>query len=220
MEIYAAVLAGGTGKRFGTALPKQFQKWDGISLLRRSLLAFENHPAVSGIVVVAPEDFQGETLAECKGIHKLLGMVIGGETRTGSTRAALSALPPAGAVLIHDAARCMVSGDLISRVVDAMQKNRAVSCAVPVTDTIYRCDASGVLQEIPERSALFAAQTPQGFDLPLIREALRAPDAEATDDATLVLRYTREAVKIVPGDPANIKITMPDDLTFFSSKRK
>jgi 2-C-methyl-D-erythritol 4-phosphate cytidylyltransferase len=119
-------------------------------------------------------------------------------------------------VLIHDAARALVGTDVIDRVLAALENELAVLAAIPAADTIVAIDHNQQLTAIPDRSGMWQAQTPQGFRLEIIRQAHELARAEgfsgASDDCSLVLRYKLAQVATVLGDPANIKITYPQDL--------
>ncbi|MDR3072883.1 MAG: 2-C-methyl-D-erythritol 2,4-cyclodiphosphate synthase [Clostridiales Family XIII bacterium] len=150
-------------------------------------------------------------------------LTIGGAERTESVRNGLSSCSfESGIVLIHDAARPYVSGDVIDRVLDASYRYGVAIPVIPVSDTIYRTSfpenkqhGPHVLLDVPNRESLYSVQTPQGFDLFLIREAhLRAErqGVSFTDDGSLVQTMTDHSVTLVEGDPANIKITHAEDL--------
>jgi len=204
LKTYAAILAAGSGSRFGCdktqALLGRKPLW------RWSFDAYAAHPAVSGVVLVGSE----ANLASFGGVSALRA-VRGGATRQQSSLAALQALPPdAEAVLIHDAARPFVSSQLISRVFDAVSRSGAAAAAVPVVDTIKQVSESGIVTL--DRSRLVSMQTPQGAKVELLRRAHASSGAGATDDLALI-----EAIgvhpELVEGDPLNFKITTPDDLS-------
>lgn len=201
-EVWTIIVAGGGGSRFGG--PKQFVDLVGLSILERSV-----EPALSvsdGVVVVVPAGLEGEAAA-------IEGTVVvaGGESRSASVRAGLAAVPASSAViLIHDAARPLASTELFRRIVDAvLSGSAAVVPGVAVTDTIRRRTGGTV-----DRDAIVAVQTPQGFSADAIRNA-HASGEQATDDATLV-EQTGMAVTVIEGEPQNIKITTPQDLSIAS----
>src|SRR5205823_707637 len=140
-----------------------------------------------------------------------------GPDRTSSVRHGLAALPDrVGRVLVHDAARCLVPGDLVRRVAEAVPTWGAVVPGLPLADTVKQVDAAGTVVATPDRAWLRAVQTPQGFDRDLLERAHRTQQragspSEATDDAALVERLG-EPVHVVPGDPRALKITTADDL--------
>ncbi len=142
--------------------------------------------------------------------------IVGGDTRQESVSRGLAALPAdADGVLIHDGARCLVEPELLSRCAAAVNAGRAVIAATPVTDTIKQVDGGGTITATPERSSLWAAQTPQGFGVAQLREAHATASREGwevTDDAALFERLGL-AVQVLEAPASNIKLTTPFDLT-------
>jgi len=222
MRTVAVVLAGGSGERFGTPVPKQLLPLAGRPMIEHSVAAFEQAPAVDQIMVVmtAGHAEQVRALLGTGGYAKLGQVIGGGPTRTGSTRRAIAELGDAECdVLFHDAARPLVSQQTIAGCVAALADHAAVGVAVPTSDTIAVV-SDGVMTAIPRRDSLARCQTPQGFRLSVIRRAYELADADpafgelpATDDCGIVLRYLPElGVHVVPGSERNIKITYPRDL--------
>ena len=204
-DVWAIVVAGGVGSRFGDAVPKQFLDLGGLRVIDWALAAAA--AACDGVVAVLPGSHLDITL--------LPGTVAvaGGPSRSASVRAGLAAVPAdAGIVVVHDAARALATPELFGRVVAAVRAG--ADGAVPgvaVPDTIKRVDpADGYVVETLDRPALRAVQTPQAFSAPVLRAA-HADGGEATDDAALV-EAAGGRVVVVEGDPANLKITGPDDL--------
>jgi 2-C-methyl-D-erythritol 4-phosphate cytidylyltransferase len=222
MRTVAVVLAGGTGERFGTGLPKQLLPLAGRALIEHSVTAFEQAPGVDAVLVVMAAghaDLARDVLAG-DGYRKLIKVITGGRTRVESTRRAIAELGNAECdVLFHDAARPLVEQQVIADCVAALAEHRAVGVAVPSSDTIAVI-SDGVMAGMPRRDRLMRCQTPQGFRLSVIRKAheLAAADPHfgdlpATDDCGIVLRYLPEVrVRVVPGSERNIKITYPRDL--------
>lgn len=172
------------------------------------LLASES---VDEVVVIVPADLLDETRALLPVSPIPVRVVPGGAERTDSVRAGLDATPAATHVLVHDAARALTPPDLVSRVVEQLRSGSvAVVPALPVTDTIKSVDAAGAVTGTPDRSALRAIQTPQGFDAELLRAA-HATGVQATDDAGLV-ELLGAVVHTVPGAAMAFKITTPLDL--------
>lgn len=206
MTICALVVAAGRGTRAGGDLPKQWQRVAGRSVLAHTIAAFQAYPAVSIIALVLhPDDMEKAAGFRDAGIL----IAPGGADRAASVRAGLALLPQSGKVLIHDAARCCVSPQVIRDVIAALQDHPAAAPGLPVTDALWQGNA-GRVTGMQDREGLFAAQTPQGFDLPLIRTAHAAYDGPAADDVA-VARAAGHAVAITPGDADNIKITTPGD---------
>jgi 2-C-methyl-D-erythritol 4-phosphate cytidylyltransferase len=205
-SVWGVVVAGGAGTRFGG--PKQFFSLGGRTVAERSVTACR--AVCDRVVLVVPT---GHRLDAAYGAD---AVVEGGPTRAASVRAGLAALgPDASVVVVHDAARPLARPELFEAVVAALS-SAGVSgaiCAVPVSDTVKRVAPDGTRQvvvETLERRDLVAAQTPQAFLVAALRDAHRgAPDA--TDDAALVEALGRRVV-VVPGDPANLKLTTPADL--------
>ena len=222
MRTVAVVLAGGSGARFGTPVPKQLLPLAGRPMILHSVAAFEQAPTVDQILVVMAAGHAGQVraLLGAGGYAKLSNVIDGGATRTESTRCAIAELGDEECdVLFHDAARPLVSQQTIAGCVKALADHRAVGVAVPSSDTIAVV-SDGLMTAIPRRDSLARCQTPQGFRLSVIRRAYQLADADprfgelpATDDCGIVLRYLPElGVHVVPGSELNIKITYPRDL--------
>jgi len=196
----AIVVAAGGGHRFGA--PKQFSTLAGSRLVDRAVAAAG--AACDEVVVVLPPgvDWDGPPVAAA---------VAGGERRADSVRAGLAAVPGGcDVVVVHDAARPLAPPSLFTDVIAAVRggADGAVP-GVPVTDTVKRVDGGRVV-DTPPRDALVAVQTPQAFRADTLRAA-HAGGGEATDDAALV-EAAGGTVVVVPGDPANLKVTGSDDL--------
>jgi ribitol-5-phosphate 2-dehydrogenase (NADP+) / D-ribitol-5-phosphate cytidylyltransferase len=222
MHTVAVVLAGGSGERFGTHLPKQLLPLAGRALIEHSVTAFEQAPGVDAILVVMTAGHIGQLtdVLSGNGYRKLTKVIVGGRTRVESTWRAIEELGNTECdVLFHDAARPLVDQPVIAGCVAALAGHRAVGVAVPSSDTIAVV-SGGVIAGMPRRDSLVRCQTPQGFRLSVIRKAHelaaadpRFSDLPATDDCGIVLRYLpEEKVHIVPGSERNIKITYPRDL--------
>lgn len=194
--VWTVVVAGGRGSRFGAA--KQYVELAGRRVLDWSVAAART--VSDGVVVVVPADDRGGPVTGADAV------VAGGETRAASVRCGLDAVPAdATVVLVHDAARPAASPALFRTVVDAVRAGAAaVVPGVAVTDTLRRLDGGTV-----DRDELVAVQTPQGFRADVLRAA-HAAGGEATDDAGLV-EACGAAVEVVPGEPANRKLTHPAD---------
>jgi 2-C-methyl-D-erythritol 4-phosphate cytidylyltransferase len=204
-DVWAIVVAGGSGSRFGGTAPKQFLELGGLRLIDRALAAAG--AACGGVVAVLPAAHVGTTRAA--GVLA----VAGGPTRAASVRAGLKAVPADAAVIVvHDAARPLADPALFERVIAAVRAGADGAVpGVPVADTIKRVDPSdGLVLETLDRPALRAVQTPQAFSAGALRRA-HAGGADATDDAALV-EAAGGRVVVVEGDPVNLKVTGPDDL--------
>lgn len=220
----AVVLAGGTGTRFGGAVPKQFLPLEGREVIEHSIDTFCAHPAIDEVLAVVHPDWRVhmQELAGRRGWKRLGAILEGGDERWHSSWNAIRhclSLPAREAtnLLLHDAARPWVDADTISRVAEALVLHPAVAVAVPATDTLFRV-ADGRLVEVPPRADYWCAQTPQAFRLDLIadayRRALAEPGFSPTDDCGALLRFRPDVpIAIVAGSPENSKITHPVDLT-------
>ena len=208
------MLAGGTGIRMGR--PKQFIELLGRPALYHTLRAFEEAPGVGKIYVVGHRE-RVEYLTREAGIAKYAGCAEPGEARSLSTRSGLLLCEDAqeeAIVLIHDGSRCLVTPDLIGRVVGAARGGAdGVIPALPVSDTIKVAE-NGSVSETLDRGRLHAAQTPQAFRLGMLRRVYAAPEKvlrDATDDASLI-ENAGGRVAMVAGEKTNIKLTTPEDL--------
>ena len=220
MTITALIMAAGRGERAGQPGPKQYAALAGKAVLTRTIEAIASCKTIKDILCVIHDDDHALYEAAIKPLSpsvrkRLRKPVTGGPTRQNSVLAGLEALADTGCetVLIHDAARPFVKVKLIQTIIDAIPMNGAVIPAVPVTDTIKALDQLGFVTTTPDRKALRAAQTPQGFDYKLILGAHRAMiNHEMTDDASLI-ESLGGRVALVDGARDNIKLTTPEDFT-------
>ncbi|WP_067932214.1 2-C-methyl-D-erythritol 4-phosphate cytidylyltransferase [Alicyclobacillus kakegawensis] len=219
-KVFAVILASGTGQRMGAGVPKQFLPLAGRTILEHALDAFEASAHVDEMILVAHPDTEEQTqhILRRNRYSKLRRVVPGGETRQQSSKAGIDAIAEEDAwVLIHDAARPLVSEAVIARCVCALNQHQAVSAAVPATDTVFEVNDTGRIDAIPDRTRLWRAQTPQAFHLQVLRRAhqlaLATQDSgPASDDCSLVLRFQLAPVHVVEGDVRNLKVTYPADL--------
>lgn len=213
---WGILAAGGEGARLGGDEPKAFRSLAGIPMLAHSLLALARVPAIEGTVLVVPATHvePGRAVASAYAPGTRIEVVGGGSTRQESVRAGLAAVPPdAARVLVHDAARPLVTAALIEAALRALATAPCAVAAVPVADTLKRADAGRVVETVA-RGGLWRAQTPQAFHAPLLRRAherAAGEGFEATDDSALV-EWMGEPVAIVPGDERNLKVTSPEEL--------
>ena len=216
--VTAIIAAAGSGRRMGREVNKVFLPLAGQAVLARSVAAVAACPEVDGlIVVVAPgEEAQATGLLAPLDLAKPWRVVAGGRERQHSVANALAAVPQAARlILIHDGARPLIDAAAVAAAIAAAREHGAAGVAVPVKDTIKAVDAVGCIVATPDRSTLWAIQTPQVFAASLLRRAYAAAERDgvlATDDAALVERLGHE-VKIVAGSYRNLKITTPEDLT-------
>lgn len=211
-DAVALIVAAGRGYRAGGGLPKQYRTIAGQSVLRRSCMAFLDHPRIGGVrVVIHPDDraLYSESLA---GLD-LMPPVPGGETRHQSCRNGLEALAdaPPRTVLIHDAARPFVDRPTIDRVLDALDRAPGAIAAVPVTDTLKQSADGNRVGATLNRAGLWRAQTPQGFEYTAILDAHRRVDSRGLTDDAAVAEAAGIPVTLVEGSEDNIKLTREDD---------
>jgi 2-C-methyl-D-erythritol 4-phosphate cytidylyltransferase len=233
MRTVAVVLAGGSGRRFGSDRPKQLRALAGRNLVEHCVQAFDQAPAVDEVLVVVAPDIEAEVRKATASYGKVVDVILGGPSRTDSTRQAigwLRAARQAGAdqteadapdvkVLFHDAARPLVDQRTIADAIAALDEWLAVGVVVPSADTIVEV-ADGAIRRVLARDALARCQTPQGFRLSVIARAYEVADADpdfsavpATDDCGVVLRYLPDVpVGVVRGSERNLKITYAADL--------
>jgi 2-C-methyl-D-erythritol 4-phosphate cytidylyltransferase len=213
LSVWALVAAAGSGERLGADRPKAFAKLGDLPLLAESLERLDVSEWVDAVVVAAPPGWvePAVLLAEELGAGKVTACVPGADTRTASVRAALAEVPDdAVAVLVHDAARPLVSDDLIARLLAPLSEGwDAVVPALPLADTVKRVRGDEVVETV-DRAGLVAAQTPQAFLAGVLRGALARAD-DATDCAALV-EAAGGRVRVVAGDPRLLKVTTPADL--------
>lgn len=215
--MYLLIPAAGSGKRMGADRNKLLLQVRSKPLIAWTLLAAEAASSISWIGIVSQppdwDDFKS-IIADLR-LKKTIELISGGSTRQESVYNGLQALPShAERVLIHDGARCLATPNLLNACSEAIIDCFGLIAAVPVKDTIKVVKDNGVIKNTPDRQQLWAAQTPQGFDVKLLKqchdEGIRQ-GWEVTDDAALFEKCGIE-VRIVPGEETNLKITTPQDL--------
>jgi 2-C-methyl-D-erythritol 4-phosphate cytidylyltransferase len=214
MAVWAVLAAAGRGERLGEDRPKAFANLGGRPLLAESMERLEASGWVDAIVIVAPSGWEEPAilLAEELACSKVVACVAGGETRAESVRAGAAEVDEAATVIaVHDAARPALHEEVLERVLTALNEgwDGAVP-ALPLADTIKRV-RDGQVVETLAREELAAAQTPQAFLAPVLRDALTGDLAGATDCAALV-EARGGRVTTVPGDPRLLKVTDAADL--------
>ena len=215
--MHLLIPAAGSGKRMGANRNKLLLQVRSKPLIAWTLLAAEAASSISWIGIVSQsadwDDFKS-IIADLK-LKKTIALIPGGSTRQESVYNGLQALPiNAEQVLIHDGARCLVTPNLFDACSDAILHCSGLIAAVPVKDTIKVVNENGIITGTPERKQLWAAQTPQGFDVNLLKQCHAQgvrQGWEVTDDAALFEKCGLE-VRIVPGEETNLKITTPQDL--------
>ena len=211
----AVIVAAGSSQRMGS--DKLLLKLGEIPVLARTLKAFQESPLVDEIIVVTRMEKLQETADLCKefGIDKISRVIAGGKTRTESALAGVSEVRKgAKLIAIHDGARPLVTQDLILRTVYAAAENMAAAPAIPSVDTLKAVDAEGRIIGTVDRETTVRIQTPQVFHADIIKGALSyavSHGLSLTDDSSAA-RMMGVKIHTVPGDPENIKLTVPDDL--------
>ncbi len=212
-RLYAVIPCAGSGSRAGTAVPKQYEPVAGQPMVLHTLAAFAAVPRLAGrLLVVAPDDafeppaLAAFTVARC-----------GGATRATSVFNGLSHWLAHGAtrndwVLVHDAARCLITSAQINQLIDACQQDPVGGLlAQPLADTL-KTEADGRVADTLDRRGKWLAQTPQMFRMGVLLDALQAIDLQATDEASAIEALGLKPL-LVPGSALNFKVTYPDDFT-------
>ncbi|MCR5684760.1 MAG: 2-C-methyl-D-erythritol 4-phosphate cytidylyltransferase [Lachnospiraceae bacterium] len=220
----AVIVAAGKGLRMGGPVPKQYMELCGIPVLARTLMAFEQS-RVDEVIVICPKGditYVLKSMIANFGIRKVSKVLEGGKERFDSCRTGIEATSPdTSCILVHDGARPLISAELINRVTECAIRYRACCPGVIPKDTIRLVDPSSFSSDTPARDQCRLIQTPQGFEAGLLREAYRkffaGTESERaamgiTDDAMLVQKETGQKIYICDGEPANLKITSPEDI--------
>ena len=209
----AVIVAAGSASRMG-GIDKVMVPLQGEPMVLRTIRQFQDCDAIREIVVVTRPDLIVPIMSLVQGLDKVKAVVAGGDSRQASVNLGLNALSDkVKLVAVHDGARPLITWQVIDRAVRAANSYGAAAPAIPVKDTI-KAVQGGIVKETPDRKLLYAVQTPQVFDLALLRGALKKAqqdEAEVTDDCSAVERMGM-SVKIVEGDERNLKITTPFDL--------
>jgi 2-C-methyl-D-erythritol 4-phosphate cytidylyltransferase len=225
MSVWAVLVAAGRGERLGEDRPKAFVRLGDLPLLAEPLRRLDESGWIDQIVLVAPPEWEEPAilLAEEIGASKVSACVPGGATRTESVRAGVAEVPEDAAVIVvHDAARPLVSEDVILRVIAALGEGfDGVVPGLPLADTVKRVRDGVVVETVP-RDELVTVQTPQAFVAPVLRAALKALSDESsqspTDCASLV-EANGGRVRVVEGDEKLLKVTTRADLERVASWR-
>ena len=209
----AVIVAAGTASRMG-GIDKVMASVGGEPMIVRTVRAFQNCDAIKQIIVVTRQDLIVPIMDLCHEFDKVQAVMVGGSSRLESVEIGLSALSSdMKLVAVQDGARPLITNAVIDRTVRAAHTYGAAAPAIPVKDTI-KVVQGGIVASTPNRSTLRAVQTPQVFDVDLLKGALKKAKedgAEVTDDCSAV-ELLGMSVKIVEGDERNIKVTTPMDL--------
>ena len=211
MRVGAIIPAAGSGQRMG-GVRKAFLPVAGIPMLQHSVQAMLAHPAIELLAIALASDDIEQAPAWLK--DQRIRLVAGGAERADSVRAALAVLPPElDAIVIHDAARPLITGHLIDRVLEEVKLGRSATVAIPSTDTLHEVDEQREIRLTPDRSRFWRAQTPQAFPRDVLELAFQTNHhaSNSTDEAGLVSAGGWR-VRIVPGETWNIKVTTQDDV--------
>jgi len=217
-RIIALVVAGGKGARYEGDVPKQYSLLGGVPVLRRAVQAFTSHPKVDDVWVVHPKGDSEQCIELCDAL-KVKGFCEGDATRQASVKAGLQTMNAKthDVVLVHDAARPMVSEQLISRVVlQALEHEAMVLPALPVADTLKITSGQLVLDTV-SRERLIAVQTPQAAPYGLLKDVHNSADAQTATDDAMLFEAAGHDVIWVEGEEANRKLTTPQDKMIMES---
>lgn len=215
--VSAVILAAGCGSRMENKTTKQKINILGESILKRCVKAFANCPEINSIVVVCRGDeieWAKDELGCCA--SKIHAIIPGGKNRAESAKLGFLAISSeSNFVAIHDAARCLITGEMITKVIDAAKEYGAASAATPITDTQKKADTQGFIVNTISREGMFAVQTPQVFSVEKYARAIQSisPDESFTDD-NMLMEKIGERVFLVDTDRQNIKITRPEDVEY------
>lgn len=210
-RVGVAVPSAGTGVRMG-GVRKAFLELAGRPVLEHALRPFLDEPRVVAVVVALAPDDAASPPEWLTALDPRVSVVAGGSTRTESVRAAIAALPAdVDVIAVHDAARPLVTGDVVARCVDLAAAGVGAVAGCPAVDTIKVVDRSNTVTATPDRATLWHAHTPQAFPAGVLRDAYAAGE-EGTDDAALVERYAPSlTVRLVDDGGSNLKVTRPLD---------
>jgi len=219
LSVWALLVAAGAGERLGDERPKAFVRLGELPLLAESLRRLEESSWIDAIVIAVPASWEEPAilLAEELSATKVVAAVTGGATRADSVRLALVEVPDdALVVLVHDAARPLISDELIERVLAPLSEGwDGVVPGLAVVDTLKRVRVDAIVETV-DRTGLYGAQTPQAFLASVLRRAYAAEPSAATDCAALV-EAMGGRVTIVEGDPRLVKVTTKADLDLVAS---
>lgn len=212
---FALIVAGGKGTRFGSATPKQFLKLNDQPVLLHTLEAFYRYSDQIQIVLVLPEDDMAtwETIVRTYDYRRPVMIQAGGNTRFQSVRSGLDRLPSEGYVAIHDGVRPLVTTSVIGRSFSLAREHGSGIAAVPLKESLRLIEQDSYRTVALDRSKYRLVQTPQTFELGLIKTAYRLKEEDTMTDDASVAERAGFPVTLFEGDYSNIKITGPEDLS-------
>lgn len=212
MNIYAIIVAGGSGSRMGADKNKVLLDFCGKSVLRRTVEKFSEHSQINKIIVVTRKCDRAECKTALNGID--VEFADGGDTRQKSVFSGLKKCDNADYVLIHDAARALIETDTITNVIADCIRYKAAAVGVKCKDTLKTVDENGCIVGTVDREFTYNIQTPQAFlydDILKAHQKAEADAVSATDDCALIEHYGG-VIKLTEGSYDNIKLTTPDDM--------
>tara|TARA_Y100001954_G_C15666314_1_gene530362 strand:- start:332 stop:982 length:651 start_codon:yes stop_codon:yes gene_type:complete len=205
----AIILAGGSGTRFKSKIPKQYFKIGNKSIINYTIDAFEKSSLIDKIIIVVDKKY----INDIRKKNPKHMVVSGGKSRFESSYNGILACPKnSKKVLIHDAARPFISQEIITSCIEALNNYEAVVTSIQTTDTVIRVKNMEILQ-VEDRNQIFLNQTPQGFKYKTILDAHKNRTGSVTDDISL-LDLNKTKCKVIKGSKKNIKITTNDDIQF------
>ena len=211
MKVYAGIVAGGSGSRMGADMPKQYIPVAGTPILLHTVRAFAEYADI--VYVACPENFVDFTKEL---VGKFATVIPGGNTRMESISAILNRISPEDddIILTHDGVRPFVSERIIKENIEKAQKYLACGTFIPTVDTICLSENGEVLSAVPDRTHMYNVQTPQSFNVNLLKELISScEDKEKFTDLCGLAVHMGKNVHMVMGESTNIKITTPADLT-------
>lgn len=218
----AIILAGGSGTRVGSDIPKQFISVYGRQVIEYTIDAFEKNSNIDEIAIVCKNEYieNVQRIIERNSYKKVHKILPGGRERYESSLAALNEYNDDDFLIFHDAVRPLVSDRIINDCITALNSYQAIDVAIKTSDTIIQVNDKEFIEKVPVRAFLRNGQTPQCFKRKILKEAydkaLADPLFTTTDDCGVVHKYTPEIpIFVVEGAASNIKITYPEDLSFF-----
>jgi 2-C-methyl-D-erythritol 4-phosphate cytidylyltransferase len=215
MQKHALIVAGGSGTRMKSDLPKQFISLNGMPILMHTLKAFSFNDVTITLVLPEAQMSFWKELCQKHAFFLPHQLVPGGLTRFESVKNGLSQLPEMGLVAIHDGVRPIIAQEIIeASFTEALLKGNAI-VSVPLKDSIREVSGNG--NRAVERANYRLIQTPQTFQLPLIKKAFETPYSDAFTDDASVLEHAGEEINLIEGDYHNIKVTTPEDLMIAES---
>jgi 2-C-methyl-D-erythritol 4-phosphate cytidylyltransferase len=212
IETYAIIVAGGSGTRMQSIVPKQFLLLNGLPVLMHTLLAFHHTPSMPKLIVVLPEAFHQHWQELCTDHHFTVDhqLISGGSTRFHSVKNGLSLVPQDALVAVHDAVRPLVSAEVIERAYKQAMSQSAVVVAVKSRDSVRQVKEA--YNQSLLRDEIYLVQTPQTFKADLLKQSYENPYQESFTDDASVAEHAGFTIHIAEGSYQNFKITFPEDI--------